>query len=745
LISKFPFLCILVLYPLIIFAGMGKLGPRLSQVAQGAAELNSANHDFLRKSDAGLMVRAILTFNGDLQEIRDAGVQIVCHRGNIAVVDIPSTDLERVSNLPSVVYIEAPLPSRPLLDKSTVVINAVQARNQNGVTGKGVIVGIIDTGIDWTHYDFRKPDGSTRIRSMLDLSSPGSVYGGAVYTEAQINDALAGGAAVGMNDVSGHGTHVAGIAAGDGAVGAGFGVYAGVAPEADLVIVKAARDEAGREFLISDQIIALTFIDSIAQKLSEPYVANLSLGGHNGAHDGTSPVERFIDSIVGPGVAGKVVVTVAGNDGDKSVHAQTTLAGGGTQPVITFRVDGYVPNAGVNNDLINFDGWYDGTQKIGVSLIAPSGKIYGPVLPGNLYDKETADGVLYIWNGFYEEGDVYRAGVNVLNGDREFYVQISDDIAVRPSDGEWQMVFSGSGGTIDVWIANATMDVAFEQGSSETGKVSIPGTSRNALTVGAFVSKRSWFDLDGNNLTYDSANLIKVGQLAPFSSPGPVRKGGYLKPEITAPGQIIVSSLSRSAPADGFASIFNTGDSRYPNALINQDGLHALSSGTSVAAPHVTGSAALLLQQYPQSSAQQIKDMITSSARRDSYVGNFPNERWGWGKLDVLQALSAKPGDEIVNNFKLLPARPNPFPNQTAIFYQIPQLEVNQISEIVVFNALGQKVRTLLRESQNQGTHSVVWDGSNDAGLQTGSGVYFIQIKIGTWNAVEKVAYLGSK
>lgn len=736
-------LFLLILVPMTTFAGMGKLGPRLAQVAQSAADMNSANNDFLRKTDAGLTVRAILTFNGDLQEIRDAGVHVVCRRGNIAVVDIPAADLNRVSSLSSVVYLEAPLPSHPMLDKSTAVINAVKARTQQGVTGKGVIVGIIDSGIDWTHYDFCKPDGSTRIKSMLDLSRPGSAYGGTVSTEAQINEALAGLATVGMSDVSGHGTHVAGIAAGDGAVGAGFGVYAGVAPEADLVIVKAARDEAGREFLISDQIIALTFIDSIAQRLSQPYVANLSLGGHNGAHDGTSPVERFIDTIVGPGAAGKVIVTVAGNDGDEPVHAQTTFVRG-AQAVITFRVENYVPNAGSNNNLIIFDGWYDGAQKIGISLIAPSGKEYGPVLPGNLYDKTTTDGAIYIWNGFYEESDGYRAGVNPLNGDREFYVQISDEITGRPTDGEWQMVFSGSGGTVDVWIANTTMVVAFEQGNSETGKISIPGTSRNALTVGAFVSKRAWYDLDGNNLTFDSANLIKEGQLALFSSFGPIRKGGYLKPEITAPGQIIASSFSSAAPVDGFASIFNTGDSRYPNAFINQDRVHAMSSGTSMAAPHVAGAAALLLQQNPLRSAPQIKEMITSSARTDSYVGGAPNDRWGWGKLDVLQALSAEPADEVENDFKLFPARPNPFVNQTAVLYEIPQLETSQISEITVFNALGQKVRALLRENLSHGAHTVFWDGLNDAGRQAGSGVYFIQLKIGAWKAVEKVVYLGS-
>ena len=731
----------LIISPLLALDAIGKLDPRLTRVAVSKAA--RADDDILRKTDDGLMVRLILTFNGDLADIRRLGGRVVCTRGDIAVVDIPAQELETAAGLPSSIYLEAPPPSRPMLDKSKVFIQAVKAREQRGLTGRGVIVGIIDSGIDWTHYDFRKPDGSTRIKAMLDLSRSGPTYGGISYTESQINSALRGGAPIGMKDVSGHGTHVAGIAAGDGAIGDGFGDYAGVAPEADLVIVKAARDLAGREFRTADQIIGLTFIDSVAQHLSQPYVTNLSLGGHSGAHDGTSAVERFIDALVGSNVAGKAVVTVAGNDGKTSVHAQAQIAN--NKAVITFRVSGYTPTAGADNDQLIFDGWYDGAQKIGVTLISPSGASYGPSLPGSVFDKKTPDGSIYMWNGFYQDGESYRAGVNPLNGDREIYIQISDESGAEPpAVGEWQMVFSGSGGTIDVWITDATMDVSFVQGEMESGTLSIPGTSRNALTVASFISKRSWQDLDGNNLTFDSGNLLKEGQLSPFSSQGPVRKNGYLKPEIAAPGQIIAAALSADSPADGAYSIFNPGRTAYPRAFINKDGTHALSSGTSMAAPHVAGAIALLFQQNPHYSAQQIKEVIAASARTDMHVGAAPNPRWGWGKLDVLQALATEPPDDAATHFRLTAARPNPFLNQTAITYELAAMPVNRVCEIDIYNAVGRNVRSLVHESKNPGSYTVYWDGRDQAGIPTASGVYIVRMKIGEWTATKKVVYLGS-
>ncbi len=719
-------------------AGVGRLDPRLARVALDPA---AAPADVLYKSDGGFVVRAVLTFNGDLEPLHAAGARIVCRRGRVAVVDIPPAELARIADLPNVVYLEAPPPSRPMLDKSTIAVNAVRARNERGITGRGVLVGIIDSGIDWRHADFRRPDGKTRIKAMLDLSTRGNVYGGTTYNEQQINEALAGRTVLTMNDLSGHGTHVASIAAGDGAEGGGFGLYAGVAPEADLIVVKATRDLEGREFHVADQIIGLTFIDSIATLLKKPYVANMSLGGHSGAHDGTSPVERFIDDLIGPG---KAVVTVAGNDGDRAIHAQIGLSGSASYHFISFNVESYTLNPGSGNDQIVMDGWYDGQQKVGITVMAPSGREYGPVLPGSVYDKKTTDGTIYVWNGFYEEGEGYRQGVNPFNGDREFYIQIWDEMGTPPPEGEWKLIFSGSGGTVDVWLVDASMEVEFVRGAVPTGKLSIPGTSRSAITVASFVTKRSWEDLDGNRLTYDTANRIKEGQLSLFSSPGPIRKGDYVKPDLAAPGQIIVAAFSSEAPSSAWYSIFNSGDSRYPNAYINRDGAHGLSSGTSMAAPHVAGAVALLLQQDPTLTSRQIKSILTAASRADAYVGSVPNYNWGWGKLDVLNVLITEPPNEVTGRAALLPSRPNPFVGQTEILFELPTNAEGLDLSITIFNAAGRRVRRLLPGSQRSGINSLYWDGREDSGSAAAAGVYFVEMQLKNWRAVRKIVYLGS-
>ncbi|RPH91995.1 MAG: T9SS C-terminal target domain-containing protein, partial [Calditrichaeota bacterium] len=359
-------------------------------------------------------------------------------------------------------------------------------------------------------------------------------------------------------------------------------------------------------------------------------------------------------------------------------------------------------------------------------------------------DESSDQGSIYIWNGFYEGEGGYRAGVNPFNGDREFYIQISDEFSSPPADGEWQVIFSGVGGLVDMWIANNTMDVVFNDGKEEQGTLAVPGTCKNAITVASFVSKLTWRDFDNNNLTFDSKGIIKEGQLSPFSSRGPVRNGGYLKPEIAAPGQILVSVYSSSASAFEPYSIFYSGDTRYPNALINQDGDHGLSSGTSMAAPHVTGAIALLFEQNPALTVQQIKEMLFASTTKDAFVGSVPNTDWGWGKLDVLRALSIAPVDDTPREFLLLPARPNPFSNQTEIIYEIPSLTDAGVVELAIYNSIGQKVRTLLNERKSAGSHNIFWDGRTDQGEAAGSGVYFLRLQMDSWKSVEKVVYLGS-
>ncbi|HPG40715.1 MAG TPA: S8 family serine peptidase [bacterium] len=750
--NKYVIIVLLLLTSAGLYAveGINKLDPQLGLLVTYPQRLDFLQPDnSLQKTARGAQVRAIVTFQGDVHELQAYGVKIECIYKNLAVVTIPVAGLDKVAGLPQVIRITASRPDYACLDVSAARIGAVKVREQFGYTGKGVLIGIIDSGIDWENEDFIDAAGKTRIKYLLDMSDPGNVYGGTMYTEDDINNALNGNGFVYERDYSGHGTHVAGIAAGDGSADGTFGAYAGVAPEAGLIIIKATRDEMSQEFQTADQIIALKIVDSLATVLNMPCVINMSFGGHSGAHNGTSDVELAIDQVVGPGKSGKAVVTVAGNDGGNNIHARAQFSNGITYKDVTFTINEYMPKPGAGNDRVLFNIWYQSNQKVGITITTPSGKRIGPVMQGEVTEENTDEGTVYVWNGFYEAVGGYLPGYNKEIGNYEIYVDINDANALKPPvAGTWKMKFSGQAGDVDAWITgvtNASMKAAFVEGNVNDGKISIPGTARNVITVGAYTSKKSWVDLDGNHLTFDPFGQIAIGTLASFTSFGPTLDK-RIKPEIVAPGEIIASSYSQYAPPGSSASIFSETTSGLPNALILEGGREALSSGTSMAAPHVSGAVALIFEKYPDITAIQVRDMLTNSADTEYPVEKIPNGEWGWGKLDIFSALQHTPGEELPVNFKLFNIWPNPFVESAEIKFMLPVKTSTHHVEIKIYNVLGQLVRNLMNENKVGGQDYLIkWDGRDDAGYSLACGIYFVEFRSGIYHKINKITYLGSQ
>jgi len=680
-------------------------------------------------------VNALVHTTDDARELESMGISVQSRVGDVATAYIPFARLPEVAALPSVVSIETGQILHILHDVSVPETGAPQVWS-SGVTGRGVIVGVIDSGIDPFHSDFINPDGTTRIKYLLDFSDPGDpdsdgnlngpVFGGTMYTEAEINAALAnpgwfyqsadtprsipdnssagitsqivvdrsvnisslaidvhvthsfvgdlrvvltcpsgttvtlhnrtggnrddiigtfpvtacnGQSAQGtwrltvsdhaagdtgrlsfwdlhlnrpvrMTDLVGHGTHVAGTAAGNGrGTGGGLpaGTFKGMAPEANLIVVRGARDYIGG-FSTTDIVNALTFIDQKAQELGLPYVANLSLGGHIGPHDGTSLHERAIDNLVGSGKPGKAIVVAAGNEGDEPIHSGGTLSQGEN---IALQVN--VPGGG----FFIADIWYKGSDTFGVGFLDPSGAGVNPapIPPGDspkCYQSSTAHVCIT-----HKSNDPY-------NGDKEIQFWV-----FSRESGTWRLILRGNSvvnGRYDGWIQGCCGWV----NPDNQMRVGMPGTARNAITVGAYTTKNRWTDVTGSPRSISAT----VGDIAAFSSDGPTRDG-RLKPEIAAPGQMICSTLSGQSPAGSYGSM-------YPNnGYICQDGRHGIGPGTSFAAPHVSGAVALLLSANRNLDAIQLRNTLTSAARRDSFVSAAPNNRWGYGKLD-LRAVAGK-------------------------------------------------------------------------------------------------------
>ncbi|NOZ63100.1 MAG: S8 family serine peptidase [Calditrichaeota bacterium] len=578
------------------------------------------------------------------EELNQMGIRVFARFADIVSAAVRIENLTEIIPHAGIQYIQLAKVAQAKNDVSVPGIHAPEVWSQYSAKGNGVLIGIVDTGIDWQHEDFRNGDGTTRIKAILDFSNPGDKngdnlldgtgpFGGTLFTESQINAALQGGNAIETDDVVGHGTHVAGSAAGNGsATGNGIPAktYVGVAPEASLIIVKATRDQGSRNFVETDYINAIKFIDSMATVYNMPYVTNLSLGISSGPHDGRDLSEQVIDQITGSGIRGKAIVVSAGNDGGSAIHASGTFptSSSYTRQEISFYIPPYTANSSNYDDYVIIEGWYEPSYNYRLKIQTPGNNIYGWVSYNNEMGQDTDEGAIYVSNA--------RGGPSNLNGDKQIQIQVYDfNKNKTPQPGDWKIILEGKGGRYDFWVAGSSMKAEFKSQIDNTMIVGTPGTAFTAITVGSYVTKYQWVDLDNHSLYMQGLTL---GESSVFSSPGPTRDG-RIKPEICAPGELIAASYSHFAPPSSSYSMFKSGQSNYPNAYIARDGKHALSQGTSFAAPHVAGTVALMFQLNPTLDASQIKDAIVAAAFRDQFVQTTPNAQWGYGKLHALHAV----------------------------------------------------------------------------------------------------------
>lgn len=599
-------------------------------------------HQPLFKSISNVRHLAVLIqFDGTREELNQSGVSVQAQIGDIFSAYASPEAIQKLLSHPKVKFIQGEVYHQSLNNVSTREMLAKDTRQQYGISGSGVLLGVVDTGIDWQHEDFRNVDGTTRIKYLLDLSLPGDVngdqipdgpdaYGGTLFTEDEINQALEGSRTIQTLDLVGHGSHVAGSAAGNGrGTGGGLpaGTYAGVAPDADLIIVKATHsDNLG--YPVVNLVNSIAFIDSIASISEQPYVINLSLGGHEGAHDGTNLEELAIEQVTGPGMPGKVVVVAAGNENSTGIHTSGEFSSVQNSIPVSFNIPAYTPQSGTQDDYVLFDIWYEGTTNLSVSLRSPANNYYGPFSAGSRWGTPTDEGTIFISNAY--------PTTNPLNGDKEIVVQIFDnDKNKPPAEGNWTITLLGNYGAFHAWMFGNTVNAEITSNTVNSHLISIPGTSKQAITVGSYVTKNSWVDLSGTNWRYP----WEIGVISSFSSPGPTRDG-RLKPDIIAPGQEIISTYSADAPPSSENSIFVAPEGNPENVFIIRDEKHGLAHGTSMAAPHVAGVAALLLEANSQLDAAQIKQILIGSARRDGATSAVPNYQAGYGKIDALAAVS---------------------------------------------------------------------------------------------------------
>jgi len=544
-------------------------------------------------------------------------VKITGQIGPIYAVLASRADLCALAADPVVEWIDISRNIPPCLDISRISTGATKLYSGNpSYRGKGVLVAIFDTGIDWRHADFIDEYGQSRILYLLDLTDdagphPAGLDYGSLYTQSQINDEIDGTPTgrVREKDIDGHGTHVAGIAAGNGrATGNGESAqtYIGMASLADLLIVKGG-DEG---FSTWNQVNGTAWVIEKAAELGRPVVMNFSLGGHYGAHDGTDLHEQAIDAAQAPG---RAFVISAGNDGGDAMHASGYVPNGGSKTV-SFTVQDDAEEIWINI-------WHEGSEKMSLTVTNPKGYTTPARRSGSQAD----------WEAFDTDCgrmEIIAPGKNPNNNDYELGIYLDADGGTAVQPGEWSFTLKGDQTTIgrfdawtQVWKAEFTSNIDY------TRLVTMPGTAHGAITVASYCTKNTWDTESSGTIFYDP--LPRLWDISDFSSPGPTRDG-RLKPEITAPGHGISSALSADCDPS--------------QNRIMPDGVHQLVQGTSQAAPHVTGGIALLLEKNPGLTLDEIRSAIINSGYTDNYTGEVWNAHWGAGKLEIDAAIDLIPG-----------------------------------------------------------------------------------------------------
>lgn len=652
------------------------------------------------------MVRALFSLSAlrDTTIVVASGGTIRHCFGTIVSAVVPLEELDALCADSHITHVQLSTTLRPSLNESVKEIRADKVHLGDGLpskyTGKGVVVGVFDTGIDVDHPDVRTATGS-RIRALWDMSDqtgtpPSGFTWGREYSKAQLD---LGGSVVAERDVDGHGTHVAGTAAGN---GRGDAAFVGVAPDADLVIVKGTRNDANGGFADDDIVAGCQYIIQKAKSFGEQAVINLSLGGIIGPHDGSELTVQALNSLVEPGY---IIVVAAGNEGSQPIHAggvitATTNLEALINPINVCNVfEGFCPND-PNYFLTAADIWYSkgsvDTLLVGVYTQEATGLSLAKVLSfpvgTDVQDVEVKVGDTTV--GYIS---AITSTSNLPNGSGNILIQISNkgNVNVNVDEQLWGLSLRGSGdGRVDMWAGIPIPEqfpIIGSLGSTIYGNtdmtIGTPATGANMISVGSYVTKTEWTSLVGPE-TQAGATMAA---LSDFSSKGPTRDG-RMAPIVAAPGEMIFAARSSAITSD---------NPEYEPNLILPGELYQGLAGTSMATPHVTGVIALMMEASKNVTLEHIKNVLNRTSRHDGFNPEDNNEM-GYGKIDALEACLQITSDIPPENVaSLVRVQPNPASERVTVSSTIPF----ERAEIV--NTMGQVVMTTNTNAALDGAWSV--------------------------------------
>ena len=535
----------------------------------------------------------IIKCTGNLDDVRQIAEEVTELFGGFAVVRIKEDTLTLLTDIPQVTYVEKPKAVYFALQeaKAASCLTGVQG-GADGLSGGGGLFACVDSGVAYSLPDFRNEDGSTRILYLWDQTiegnPPAGYTRGTEYTAEQINAALQAQTQterreiVPSEDISGHGTSVLGIGAGNGR-GSG-GRFRGVAYEADIIVVKLGTPGEGSFPRTTELLEGVDYCIRKAVELGMPIAVNLSFGNNYGAHNGSSLLENYLDTVAG---VGKNVICVGmGNEGTAGVHKALTLTQ--EEPVeAEFSIGEFQVST-------NLQLWKSYADRVRIFIENPAGTVIGPIEEILGTQRFSIQGTELL---------IYYGTPNPYNVLQEIYIDFLASGQYLPS-GIWKL-------RIDpieiVWnLAELWLPVS-ETANERTrfleptlaGTFTVPSAAENVISVAAYDAlSGAYADFSG-----------RAFQVLPWAG----------KPDLAAPGV----DIQTAAVGGGYRRV----------------------SGTSFATPFVTGSAALLMEwgivrgNDPFLFGNKVKAYLRRGAKELSGFTETPNARVGYGALCVEESL----------------------------------------------------------------------------------------------------------
>lgn len=603
-----------------LYSALESKNANAAEDGNGVAAANSGGRDYVFASIefTNPAARRALFSDGKVSKLSGAAVLTVVDRFADIFADgkIP---LERLMRNPAVRRVEgvrrvsAPPPpaGTKSLTPSKAVPDEIVRDGFGNLKGKGVVIAIVDTGVDFRHPDFITYDSAgqptSRILHMWDTSMayqqgrgspapaafPNKAPIGTLFTRQQLTNELRSTVKkIPATDLGGHGTACASVAAGNGnadfrgAAGLKRKEVIGVAPEADIIAVRMGEQGFENGYLLNT---IAEWLDKAAG--AKPLVVSGSFGGHWYGHDGQTVEERQLDARFPLTKAGRAIVFAAGNEGSDPIHAEVKVSNRESAKWVrwTSRRDGTVMNV-----------FLDSADITDLMMELPDGTTVKPA------------------NGAWDYNPITR--------------QASIELTLGAGAGMAKF-YTASGKPMKLniylpWKSRGDYVATFDRSSATfTGVVGSPGTMTNAITVGSY---------DWNNNYHEGGRLVilssvcrgndgkvlpvEIQKISCYSSPGPTRDN-RVKPEIAAPGQWYTSSVS-------FANGSPVWDA-------DSSGMYTSMNGTSAATPYTAGIIALMFEKKPVLTFGQVRDLIRTNASQDGFTGIPPTSDWGGGKLDL--------------------------------------------------------------------------------------------------------------